>query len=85
MLRRGRHRRRGVGAAGAGLRRFGWAGAAVAAQPEQDRRRVVGALAGAVLVLTLLGTVTPGLVVAVALGGVLGDLLESMGQAPGRG
>ena len=27
---------------------------------------------------TLLGTVTPGLVVAVALGGVLGDLLESM-------
>jgi phosphatidate cytidylyltransferase len=31
-----------------------------------------------VLVLTLLGTVTPGLVVAVALGGVLGDLLESM-------
>jgi phosphatidate cytidylyltransferase len=36
------------------------------------------ALAGAVLVLTLLGTVTPGLVVAVALGGVLGDLLESM-------
>ena len=35
-------------------------------------------MAGAVLVLTLLGTVTPGLVVAVALGGVLGDLLESM-------
>ena len=33
---------------------------------------------GAVVVLTLLGTVTPGLVVAVALGGVLGDLLESM-------
>jgi phosphatidate cytidylyltransferase len=31
-----------------------------------------------VLVLTLLGAVTPGLVVAVALGGVLGDLLESM-------
>ena len=28
--------------------------------------------------LTLLGTVTPGLVVAVAVGGVLGDLLESM-------
>ena len=31
-----------------------------------------------VAVLTLLGTVTPGLVVAVAVGGVLGDLLESM-------
>ena len=30
------------------------------------------------LVLTLLGAVTPGLVVAAALGGVLGDLLESM-------
>jgi phosphatidate cytidylyltransferase len=29
-------------------------------------------------VLTLLGTVTPGLMVAVAFGGVLGDLLESM-------
>jgi phosphatidate cytidylyltransferase len=39
---------------------------------------LVGAVCGAVLVLTLLGTVTVGLVVAVAVGGVLGDLLESM-------
>ena len=39
---------------------------------------LVGALAGAVVILTLLGHITLGLVVAVGVGGVLGDLLESM-------
>jgi phosphatidate cytidylyltransferase len=39
---------------------------------------LVGAVIGAFLVLTLLGTVTIGLLVAVAFGGVLGDLVESM-------
>jgi len=39
---------------------------------------LVGAVIGAFLVLTLLGTVTIGLLVAVSFGGVLGDLVESM-------
>jgi len=64
---------------GRGLRRFGWARRPLSPlSPNKTVGGLVGAMAGAVLVLTLLGTVTPGLVVAVALGGVLGDLLESM-------
>ena len=39
---------------------------------------LVGAVLGAVVILTLLGSIELGLVVAVGLGGVLGDLLESM-------
>ena len=35
-------------------------------------------MVGTLVVLTLLGTISVGLVVAVALGGVAGDLLESM-------
>jgi len=46
--------------------------------PNKTVGGLVGAVLGAILVLTLLGSVTPGLVLAVALGGVLGDLLESM-------
>ena len=79
LLRRGGHRRGGVvRRARAAPVRLG-AATAVAAQPEQDRRRAGrrGAWARCSC-STLLGTVTPGLVVAVALGGVLGDLLESM-------
>ena len=64
---------------GRGLRRFGWARRPLSPlSPNKTVGGLVGAVVGAVLVLTLLGTVTPGLVVAVALGGVLGDLLESM-------
>ncbi|CAM3113046.1 Phosphatidate cytidylyltransferase [Actinomyces slackii] len=39
---------------------------------------LAGAMIGSVLILTLLGQITPGLVIAVGLGGVLGDLLESL-------
>ena len=64
---------------GRGLRRFGWARRPLSPlSPNKTVGGLVGAVVGAVLVLTLLGTVTPGLIVAVALGGVLGDLLESM-------
>jgi phosphatidate cytidylyltransferase len=38
----------------------------------------VGAIIGAFLMLTLLGTLSIGLLVAVAFGSVLGDLVESM-------
>lgn len=38
----------------------------------------VGAFIGAFLVLTLLGTISIGLLIAVAFGGLAGDLLESM-------
>jgi len=37
-----------------------------------------GAFVGAFLVLTLLGTISIGLLIAVAFGGLVGDLLESM-------
>ncbi len=64
---------------GRGLRRFGWARCPLSPlSPNKTVGGLVGAVLGAVLVLALLGTVTPGLVLAVALGGVLGDLLESM-------
>jgi phosphatidate cytidylyltransferase len=64
---------------GRGLRRFGWARRPLSPlSPNKTVGGLVGAVLGAVLVLTLLGTVTPGLVLAVAVGGVLGDLLESM-------
>jgi phosphatidate cytidylyltransferase len=64
---------------GRGLRRFGWARRALSPlSPNKTVGGLAGAVLGAVVVLTLLGTVTPGLVLAVALGGVLGDLLESM-------
>ncbi len=38
----------------------------------------MGAVLGGALVLAVLGGLTPGYLVAVALGGVLGDLLESL-------
>jgi phosphatidate cytidylyltransferase len=64
---------------GRGLRRFGWARRPLSPlSPNKTLGGLAGAVLGAVVVLTLLGTVTPGLVLAVALGGVLGDLLESM-------
>jgi len=39
---------------------------------------LVGAIIGAFVILTLLGTISIGLLIAVSIGGVFGDLLESM-------
>jgi phosphatidate cytidylyltransferase len=64
---------------GRGLRRIAWARRPLSPlSPNKTVGGLVGAVIGASVVLTLLGTVTPGLMVAVAFGGVLGDLLESM-------
>ena len=64
---------------GRGLRRFGWARRPLSPlSPNKTVGGLVGAVLGAVLALAVLGTVSPGLVLAVAVGGVLGDLLESM-------
>ena len=64
---------------GKGLRRFGWARRPMSPlSPNKTIGGLVGALLGAVVVLALLGTITPGLVLAVGLGGAAGDLLESM-------
>lgn len=64
---------------GKGLRRFGWARRPLSPlSPNKTVGGLVGAVLGAFVVLTLLGTISAGLLVAVAFGGVLGDLLESM-------
>lgn len=64
---------------GRGLQRFGWAARPLSPlSPNKTVGGLVGAFIGAVVVLTLLGTISVGLVIAVAAGGVLGDLLESM-------
>ena len=64
---------------GNGLRRFGWARRPLSPlSPNKTIGGLVGAIIGAFLVLTLLGTISIGLLVAVALGSVLGDLIESM-------
>ena len=64
---------------GNGLRRLGWARRPLSPlSPNKTIGGLVGAVIGAFLVLTLLGTVTIGLLVAVAFGSVLGDLVESM-------
>jgi phosphatidate cytidylyltransferase len=64
---------------GKGLRRFRWARKPLSPlSPNKTVGGVVGAFIGAFIVLTLLGTISVGLLVAVAFGGLLGDLLESM-------
>lgn len=64
---------------GRGLRRFGWARRPLSPlSPNKTIGGLVGAVVGTVLVLLVLGTISVGLVVAVAVGGVGGDLLESM-------
>jgi phosphatidate cytidylyltransferase len=64
---------------GKGLRRFRWARQPLSPlSPNKTIGGVVGAVIGAFLVLTLLGTISVGLLIAVAFGGLLGDLLESM-------
>jgi len=64
---------------GKGLRRMGWARRPLSPlSPNKTLGGMVGAIIGAFVILTLLGTITIGLLVAVSLGGLFGDLLESM-------
>jgi phosphatidate cytidylyltransferase len=64
---------------GKGLRRFTWARRPLSPlSPNKTIGGLAGAVVGAFLVLTLLGTMSIGLLLAVAFGGMLGDLLESM-------
>jgi phosphatidate cytidylyltransferase len=70
---------------GKGLRRFRWARRPLSpVSPNKTIGGLVGAIVGAFLVLTLLGTISIGLLIAVAFGGVLGDLLESMVKRQAR-
>ena len=67
------------GAAGGGCAgSAGRGGRCLRCRPNKTLGGLVGAVVGTLVVLTLLGTISVGLVVAVALGGVAGDLLESM-------
>src|SRR6476659_1673252 len=60
---------------GKGLRRFRWARKPLSPlSPNKTVGGMIGAFIGAFLVLTLLGTISIGLLIAVA----FGDLLESM-------
>ena len=64
---------------GRGLARFRWARMPLTPlSPNKTVGGLVGGVVGAALVLTLLGTVSVGLVLAVGVGGAAGDLLESM-------
>ena len=64
---------------GKGLRRFGWARHPLSRlSPNKTYGGLFGAFVGAFLVLTLLGSISVGLLIAVAFGGLVGDLLESM-------
>jgi phosphatidate cytidylyltransferase len=64
---------------GKGLRRMAWARRPLSPlSPNKTVGGMVGAILGAFLILTLLGTISIGLWIAVALGGLFGDLLESM-------
>ncbi|MEI2732779.1 MAG: phosphatidate cytidylyltransferase [Dermatophilaceae bacterium] len=70
---------------GKGLRRFAWARRPLSPlSPNKTVGGLVGAIVGTLVVLTLLGTISLGLVVAVAVGGVAGDLLESMVKRQAR-
>ena len=64
---------------GKGLRRMRWARRPLSPlSPNKTIGGLVGAIIGAFLILTLLGTISIGLLVAVSIGGLFGDLLESM-------
>lgn len=64
---------------GRGLKRFSWARRPLSPlSPNKTFGGLAGAVVGAALILALLGTISVGLVLAVAVGGVVGDLLESM-------
>jgi phosphatidate cytidylyltransferase len=64
---------------GKGLRRMRWARRPLSPlSPNKTIGGMVGAIIGAFLILTLLGTISIGLLIAVSIGGLFGDLLESM-------
>ena len=64
---------------GKGLRRMTWARTPLSPlSPNKTVGGLVGAIVGAAVILAVLGMLTPGTLFAVALGGVFGDLLESM-------
>lgn len=64
---------------GKGLRRMGWARRPLSPlSPNKTLGGMVGAIVGAFVILTVLGTISVGLLFAVSIGGLLGDLLESM-------
>ena len=64
---------------GKGLRRMGWARRPLSPlSPNKTVGGMVGAIIGAFGILTLLGTISIGLLIAVSVGGLFGDLLESM-------
>ena len=66
-------------AGGNGLRRFGWARRPLSPlSPNKTVGGVVGAAFGTLVVLLLLGSLSVGLFLAVVVGGIGGDLLESM-------
>jgi phosphatidate cytidylyltransferase len=64
---------------GKGLRRMRWARRPLSPlSPNKTIGGMVGAIIGAFGILTLLGTISIGLLIAVSIGGLFGDLLESM-------
>lgn len=64
---------------GKGLRRMAWARRPLSPlSPNKTVGGLVGAIIGAFVILTLLGSMSIGLLIAVSIGGVFGDLLESM-------
>jgi phosphatidate cytidylyltransferase len=64
---------------GKGLRRMRWARRPLSPlSPNKTVGGLVGAIIGAFGILTLLGTISIGLLIAVSIGGLFGDLLESM-------
>ena len=64
---------------GKGLRRLAWARTPLSPlSPNKTLGGLVGGIVGAALILLVLGGLTPGMLIAVALGAVGGDLLESM-------
>lgn len=64
---------------GKGLRRMRWARRPLSPlSPNKTVGGMVGAIIGAFGILSLLGTISIGLVAAVSIGGLFGDLLESM-------
>lgn len=64
---------------GKGLRRMRWARRPLSPlSPNKTIGGMVGAIVGAFLILTVFGALSVGLLVAVSIGGLFGDLLESM-------
>src|ERR1700682_2827930 len=67
-----------AGSGGKGWRLWRWARQPLSPlSPNKTVGGMVGAVIGAFIVLTLLGTISIGLLIAVSIGGLFGDLLES--------